>query len=64
MLKGYEMKLNLLKDESGQSMVEYLLLSVLIALVALGSVKGIGGTLAHLFNWMGTEGARYLNGLP
>ena len=56
--------LNLLNDESGQSMVEYLLLVTLIALAALVSIKSIGATLAPLFNWMGTEAVHYLNGLP
>jgi len=41
---------SLWKDESGQDLVEYGLLLVLIALLSISLVKGIGTTLSAIFS--------------
>jgi len=40
----------MIRDEEGATMVEYGLLVALIALVALGAVQTLGGSLSGLFN--------------
>jgi Flp pilus assembly pilin Flp len=40
----------LCKDESGQDLTEYALLMVLIALVAIASMKTLGTTVSNVFS--------------
>ena len=40
---------SMIRDEEGATMVEYGLLVALIALVALGAVQTLGGSLSSLF---------------
>jgi len=53
--KNRKMKLTnvlrgLWKDESGQDLTEYALLMVLIALVAVASMKTLGTTVSNVFS--------------
>ncbi len=36
--------------ERGQSMVEYAIVTALIAIVAMGAVQALGGGVSHVFN--------------
>ena len=44
-----------LKDESGATAIEYGLIVALIAVVIIGAVTAIGGTLNETFNTIATE---------
>ena len=44
-----------LKDESGATAIEYGLIVALIAVVIIGAVTAIGGTLNETFNTIDTE---------
>jgi pilus assembly protein Flp/PilA len=41
---------NLLKDESGQDLIEYALIAALIALAAIGAMTTVGSTIGNEFN--------------
>jgi len=45
----------LVKDESGQDLLEYALLVALIALVAFGAVQLAGGQVSAIFNNIATQ---------
>lgn len=44
------MKLGILREESGQGMVEYGLILVLIALGAIGALTGLGGIIQNVYD--------------
>jgi pilus assembly protein Flp/PilA len=39
-----------LRDDSGQDLIEYVLVAALIALGALTTIRGLGGKIAETFN--------------
>jgi len=39
------MQKNILKNENGQGLTEYLILLILIAVLAIGAVQGLGSTV-------------------
>jgi Flp pilus assembly pilin Flp len=43
------------QDEAGQDLTEYALLLVLIALAAIGAVKGLAGSVENVFNAAGSN---------
>ncbi len=45
----------LMRDESGQDLAEYAILIGLIALAVIVAVQLLGGTIATIFNNIGTE---------
>ena len=45
----------LVRDESGQDLLEYALLVALIALVAFGAVQLAGGQVSAIFNNIATQ---------
>jgi pilus assembly protein Flp/PilA len=49
---------NLWNDEEGATMIEYVLLAALIAIVALVGVKLVGNSANNKFNEVGTEIAK------
>jgi len=48
--KMYINWMNTVKSEKGQTIVEYALLLVLIAIVVIAMIKGIGGTANNTFS--------------
>lgn len=44
-----ELMLRLYREESGQDLTEYALLLVLVALVAITTMKTLGGTISNVF---------------
>lgn len=52
MLRQFRM---MLRDESGQDLLEYALLVALIALVAFGAVQLAGGQVSTIFNDIATQ---------
>ncbi len=46
---------NLLKDESGQDLIEYALVAALIALGATAAMTGLATTIGNTFTAVGTK---------
>ena len=46
---------NLLKDESGQDLIEYALIAALIALAAIGAMQTLGSKISNEFNSVGSS---------
>jgi pilus assembly protein Flp/PilA len=46
---------NLLKDESGQDLIEYALVAAIIALGATAAMTGLAGTISTTFTSVGTK---------
>ena len=46
---------NLLRDESGQDLIEYALVAALIALGATATMKGIASTIGDAFSGIGSR---------
>ena len=47
--------LHLLRDESGQDMIEYTLLAALISLSAVLSMKGLANKIGNAFDTLGND---------
>lgn len=45
----------LLRDESGQDLVEYALIAVLIALAAIAAMKTVGTNIGSQYNMIGSS---------
>ena len=45
---------HLLKDDSGQDLIEYALLAALIGLTAASSMRGLSNKISNAFNSIGT----------
>jgi len=45
-----ELMLKLYREEAGQDLTEYALLLVLVALVAVATMKTLGGTISNVFS--------------
>jgi pilus assembly protein Flp/PilA len=55
-LKNFKQILsNLLKDESGQDLIEYALVAALIALGATAAMSGLATTIGTTFTTVGTK---------
>ena len=50
-----EILLNLVKDESGQDLIEYALVAALLGLGAIASMKSLANTIGNAFNTIGTS---------
>ncbi len=46
---------SLLKDESGQDLIEYGLIAALIALAAIGTMTTLGSKISNEFNALGSS---------
>ena len=46
---------NLMKDESGQDLIEYALVAALIGLGAVASITSLKNTISNTFNNIGTQ---------
>jgi pilus assembly protein Flp/PilA len=46
---------NLVKDESGQDLIEYALVAALVGLGAVASMKALSGTIGNAFNTVGNN---------
>ena len=46
---------HLLKDESGQDLIEYALVAALVALAAIASIRSLGTAVDHAFASLGTS---------
>lgn len=44
-----------MREETGQDLVEYALIAVLIALVAIGAMQTLGSDIANQFNSVGSS---------
>jgi pilus assembly protein Flp/PilA len=54
-LKNYrEVLKNLLREESGQDLIEYALVAALIGLAATAALQPLGGYISTIFNNIGT----------
>ena len=49
------MLVNLLRDESGQDLIEYALVAAIIALGAVTAMTSLAGTIGNTFNTIGTK---------
>jgi len=47
--------INLLRDETGQDLIEYALIAALIALVAITGLNGLSSKVNSEFNKIGTD---------
>jgi pilus assembly protein Flp/PilA len=55
-MKNYRAILNhLLRDESGQDLIEYALVAALIGLAAVTAVGSIGNAVSNVFNSLNTS---------
>ncbi|MBV8673335.1 MAG: Flp family type IVb pilin [Acidobacteriaceae bacterium] len=50
-----QMMKNLLKDESGQDLIEYALVAAVIALGAIAAMKGLTNAIGNGFNTVGNN---------
>jgi pilus assembly protein Flp/PilA len=46
---------NLIKEESGQDLIEYALVAALVGLGAVTAMKGLGTSITNAFNGVGTS---------
>jgi pilus assembly protein Flp/PilA len=46
---------NLLKDESGQDLIEYALIAGLIGIAAVVGMTAVGGSVGNIFNSISTQ---------
>ena len=46
---------NFVADESGQGLVEYVLITILIAILLIGMLELLGGTLDYRITWIGGQ---------
>jgi pilus assembly protein Flp/PilA len=55
-MKNYREALkNLLKDDSGQDLIEYALVAGLIGLGSIAAMSSLGGLIGNAFNTVGTR---------
>jgi len=47
--------MNLLRDESGQDLIEYALVAALIALGAIAAMNGVATGISNAFNAVGSD---------
>jgi pilus assembly protein Flp/PilA len=45
---------NLVKEDSGQDLIEYALVAALVGLGAVAAMKGLGNSIGNAFNGVGT----------
>jgi pilus assembly protein Flp/PilA len=45
----------ILKDDSGQDLIEYALVAALVGLGAVAAMKGLSNTIGNTFNGVGTS---------
>jgi pilus assembly protein Flp/PilA len=45
---------NLMKDDSGQDLIEYALVAALVGLGAVASISGLSNSIGNTFNGVGT----------
>ncbi len=55
MLKAWIAFQNMINEDDGATLVEYALLLVLIAVVAMGIIATLGGNVSETFNEVNTE---------
>lgn len=55
MNKTKEILMNLVKDESGQDLIEYALVAALLGLGAIASMKTLANTIGNGFNTINTQ---------
>ena len=55
MNKSKEILLNLVKDESGQDLIEYALVAALLGLGAVASMKTLANTIGNAFGTIGNS---------
>jgi pilus assembly protein Flp/PilA len=46
---------NLLRDESGQDLIEYALVAALVGLAAVISIQGVSNKIGNTFNSIGSQ---------
>jgi pilus assembly protein Flp/PilA len=46
---------NLVKEESGQDLIEYALVAALVGLGAVAAMRGLSGTIGNSFNTVGNN---------
>jgi pilus assembly protein Flp/PilA len=46
---------NFMREESGQDLVEYALIAILLALVAIGTIQTFGSSIGNQFNSIGSS---------
>ena len=46
---------NLMKDESGATAIEYGLIAALISVAAIGAMSAMGSSLSEIFNFVSTK---------
>ncbi len=50
-----QLLVNLVKEDSGQDLIEYALVAALVGLGAVASMKSLGNSIGNAFNGVGTD---------